>query len=156
MVEIETHIGLVVCIGEIVDPAGGVGEDIDYVSVYKVIQAGEFPVYGLADDVAVVIDIGCILGNHHFVPGYLLIGILEPVIGIKLVLSQGSLCVVEQLVTVVELLYIQHLLTGDGVTVVHALNGSLLVLVGLLPWNGLAPIQMRSYGFAVFVLGYHE
>ena len=38
-------------------------------------------------------------------------------------------------------------------TVVQALNGSLLVLVGLLPWNGLAPVQMRSHGFAVFVLG---
>ncbi len=61
MVEVETHVGLVVGIGEIVHPACGIRENIYYIGIYKVIQTAQFPVDGLADYVSVVINVSGVL-----------------------------------------------------------------------------------------------
>ena len=47
---------------------------------------------------------------------------------------------------------IEHLLAGDGVDAIDALDGTLFVLVGLAPGDGLRPVEVGRDGFAVLVL----
>ena len=68
------------------------------------------------------------------------------------VAAQGCGGIVIDLVAVVHLGGVEHLHAVDGVDVIDALDGALLVLVGLAPGDGLRPVEVRSDGVALLVL----
>ena len=61
MVKVQTHVGLVVCIGEIVNPACGIRKNVDDVGIDKVIKTAQLTVDSLAYDVSVVVNVCGIL-----------------------------------------------------------------------------------------------
>ena len=73
---------------------------------------------------------------------------------IEAVLAQGSSSIVVYLVSIIELAGIEHLGAVDGMGHIHALDGTLLILVCLLPRDSLAPVEMRSHRVALLVLLY--
>ena len=153
MAEIELHVHLVVGIGEVVHPAGGVGEDVDDVGVEEVVRAAQRTHNVLATDVAFIVDVGGVLRNHDDLVGvHLRVGVTDTLGGVELILAEGSLGIVVNLVAVVELGHVQLLLARDGIHAVHALDGYFLILGGLAPGDGLLPVQVGRDGLAVLVL----
>ena len=58
MREIETYIGFVIGVVEVIDPCCSVGIDIDNVGIDKIKIAGKSAGYGLSDDFAFIVDVG--------------------------------------------------------------------------------------------------
>ena len=67
-------------------------------------------------------------------------------------LAAGSLGVVVSLIAVVELFIVKLAHTCDGIGAIHALDGTLLILIGVTPGNSLSPVEMRSHRIPVAVL----
>ena len=80
-----------------------------------------------------------------------MVGIQVSLFGIEAILSQSGLFVVKDFVTVVHLAGIEHHGAVDGVRHVDALDGALLVFVGLLPGYRFCPVKAWRDGVAVFV-----
>ena len=64
-----------------------------------------------------------------------MVGVEVTLLGLQAVAAQRSSGVVVNLVTVVHLRSIEHLHACDGMCVINALYGTLLVLRGFAPWN---------------------
>ena len=56
------------------------------------------------------------------------------------------------LIPVIKLLRVKLTHPGYGIGTVHALDGSLLILIGIAPRYRLRPVDMRSYRITVSVL----
>ena len=106
---------------------------------------------GLADNLAFLIDIGGVLGDPNLFVGIgAYVSIQYALLRIETILALGGFRIVVNLITVVHLLTVEHLFASHGICHIQALNGTLLVLVGLAG-QLLLPVQMRLYGVAVFV-----
>ena len=153
--EVVAEIHLVVRVLEVVDPDGGVGIDIDDIGIEEIPRTAERAVDGLAHDIAVVVDIRRVLGNHHHLVGIDGdIGVQVALVGHEAVTAQGGSGIVVNLILIVELAVVEQLLAGHGVGDIHALDGALLVLIGLAGQR-LAPVDMGSDWLAILVLGNH-
>ena len=71
---------------------------------------------------------------------------------LQTVLAQGSSGIVIDLIAIVHLAGIQHLGAIEGMGDIHALDGALLILVGLAPRDVLVPVQMRRDGVTLLIL----
>ena len=157
IIEVELHVSLIVGIPEVVDPAGRVGEDVHDVGIQEVPGPTEGSGDGLTHNLAVVVDPCRILADHDLAVANLIvtgIGVQVAFLGIQ---AEAALCgchVVVDFVAIVHLTGIQHLCSVDGMGDVDTLYGTLLVLVGLTPGDGLVPVQIRSDGISLLVLLY--
>ena len=139
--EIVTHIHLVVGIGEVIHPTGGIGVDVHDISVQEIPRTCQLTVDGLTHDLSLVIDIGSILRDPH-----LLIridndvGIQVAFLRIQAVTAQGISGIVEHLITIVHLLAVEHLLACHGIGGIETIYNLLLILTGLTR-QGLLPID---------------
>ena len=150
--EVVTHVTLVLCIGEVVYPAGRVRVYINNVRVQEVPFACVLAVNGLTYNLTLVVNVGGVLRNPDLLVGVRTdVGIQHALLMVRTVLALGSLRVVVDFITVVHLTPVEHLLAGDGVRHVETLDGTQLVLVGLLRQR-LLPVQVGRNGVAVLVL----
>ena len=155
LLEVGTQVGLIVRVAEVVDPARRVGIDVDNIGIEEVPRSGERTVDGLAVDHALVIDIGRVLADHHHLVGIdRNVGVEVALLRVETIAAQGCCRVVVDLVAVVELARVEHLLSRGRIGDVEALEGSQLVLRRLARQT-LVPVEMRSDGVAVLILGDH-
>ncbi len=151
MREVHAHVRLVVGVVKVVDPCRGVGIYVDYIGVDEVIGAGEGAGDSLAYNLSVIVDIGGVLGDERELGGDRTVGVILATGGVETVFALGRLGVVVYLVAIVELLGVEFLDAGDGVDAVEALDGALLVLVGVAPGYGLGPVEVGCHGVALAV-----
>ena len=150
--EVHANVGLLVSVLKVVHPARGVGVDVDDVGVQEVVVALQGARDGLTNNAALVIDIGSVLADGGRCQVHLVVGVVVTTRGVKAVTALGSLGQVIDLKAVVHLRSVKFLDTGDGVDAIHALDGTFLVLAGVLPGDILAPVQMRGDGVAFLIL----
>ena len=152
--EIIAQVYLVVCIGEVVHPASGVGIHIDYIGVKEVPRTTHRAIDGLPYDTSLIIYIGSVFGNPYLLIGISLhIGVQVTLLGSASIATLGCLGVVVYLVAVVQLLHIQHLFSRNGMHGIEALYGTLLLLIGFLGQCFL-PVQMRFHRITLLVFLY--
>ena len=155
IIEIELHIALVVGILEVVDPAGRVREDVHDVSVQEVPRTSERTSDGLTNNLAVVINPSRILADHHslITNGIVRsIGIQVALFRVQAILTLGGSSIVIDLIAIVHLTGIQHLCPVDGMNDIDTLDGTLFVLICLLPGDSLVPVEVGSDGVALLIL----
>ena len=152
MLEVHAHVWLVVSIIEVVHPTGFIRINVYDAGMKEIPRTAERAGKGFVDDVAVIVDIGGILGDHNdLVHIDLYIGVTYAFARIQAVFAQGGTGVVIPFVFVDHLLFVQTFFAGDGVYIVNAFDGTQLIFVRPFPGNRTAPVQMRGDGFAVTV-----
>ncbi len=153
MREIVAHVIFVVGVGEIVDPARGVGIDIDDARVDEVVQAAQRAGNGFVDDASAGIDIsGIFRDENHFGGIGRAVGVEAPFGGIEAIGTFGSFGCVEPFIAEVHLPGVEHLLSGDGMGGIYAVDGGLLFFRVARPGDRNFPVEMRGDGIAVFIL----
>ena len=152
MIEIHTHVGLVVGIVEVIDPTVFIGIDIHDACVQEIPFATQLTGNGLVDDPSLLIDIGGILGNHHhFVRIDLHVRIPVTVFRIELVFAKSGRGIVVPLIFIDHLFGIQFLFARNRIGIIDTLDGTKFILVGPFPRDRTVPVQMGSHRFAIFV-----
>ena len=150
--EVKLHVRFVVGVGEIVYPACGVGIDAHDIGVEEIVERGERALDGLAHNLAVLVHVGRVFGNHHHLVGVGGAVCVEAALGgVEAVFAQRRLFVVEHLIAIDHLLGVEHLRAVDGVGDIDAVDGTLLVFRRLAPGNGLRPVEVGLHRLAVAV-----
>ena len=109
----------------------------------------------MPDNIALVIDIGGVLADHHLLVGVNgVVGIEVTLTGVETVAALGGSDIVINLIPIVQLLVIEHLLARHGIGDIETLEGALLVLIWLAG-QPLVPVEVGLHGVAVLVLGNH-
>ena len=134
MREIIARIHLIVRIGEVIHPTGGVRIDVHDIRVQEVIRSRQRTLYRRADDTSRIVDIGRILRDDHLLLRiHLNIRIQVTLIRIQTVAALHGLAIVIDLIAEVQLSCVDILLARDRVRDIQrlydALQGALVVRV---------------------------
>ena len=144
MVEIQTHILLIIRVREVIHPTGRIGIDIHNITIQEIPFAGQRTGNGTVHNPPFIINVCRILCYHnHFFRVYLYIGVLDTFGRIQAIVALGCLSIIINLIIIIHLTGIQHQRTVDRMTFIYALNSHLLIFCRPPPRNRLRPIQIR-------------
>ena len=152
--EIQFHVAFIICILEVIHPASGIRIYIHDVSVQKIPRPAKWSGNGLTDYATFIINPCSILTYHNLLSTNSIVRIQISFFWIHSVFAQSGCRIIINFITIVHLTGIQHYSTVNGMGNIHTLNGTQLVLSGLAPWYGFAPVQIGSNGISFFVFLY--